>query len=51
VREGSVYVYPYRGSGFKEYSMVASEPMPVPTPIEPKDVVVTATVEIVYTCL
>jgi uncharacterized protein YggE len=51
VREGSVYVYPYRGSGFKEYSMVSSEPMPVPTPIEPKDVVVTATVEIVYTCL
>ncbi len=52
VREGGVYVYPYRGSDFKEYSMVSSTPMPVvPTPIEPKGIVVTATVEIVYTCL
>ncbi len=51
VQEGGVYTYPYRAGGFEEAAMYAGAPMAVPTPIEPKDVTVSATITVVYECL
>jgi hypothetical protein len=50
VRESSVYIYPYRAGGFDEYAMVSATPSSIPPPIEPRDVQVSATIEVVYKC-
>jgi uncharacterized protein YggE len=49
-REGSVYTNSYRGGGF-DYVVYAEAPMAVPTPIEPKEVSVSATIQVDYKCL
>jgi len=51
VRESSVYIYPYRAGGFDEYAMVSATPISISPPIEPRDVQVSATIEVVYKCL
>ena len=49
-REGGVYTYPYRSGGF-DYAAYAEAPMAVPTPIEPNEVSVSATIQVDYECL
>ncbi|RZN33653.1 MAG: DUF541 domain-containing protein [Methanophagales archaeon ANME-1-THS] len=50
VRESSVYIYPYRAGGFDDYAMISAIPISIPPPIEPRDVHVSATIEVVYRC-
>lgn len=51
VRESGVYVEPYRSRGF-EYALAIPTPAPmaIPPPIEPKEVKVSATIDVVYEC-
>ncbi|HDS45720.1 MAG TPA: DUF541 domain-containing protein [Methanomicrobia archaeon] len=51
VTEGGVYTYPYRAGGYDEYAKYAPAPSVVPTPIEPQDVTVSASIQVVYRCL
>jgi hypothetical protein len=53
VRESGVYVAPYRAEGFGGgYPMPIPTPAPmaIPPPIEPKEVKVSATIDVVYDC-
>ncbi len=52
-RESGVYVAPYRAEGFGGgYGMPIPTPAPmaIPPPIEPKEVKVSATIDVVYEC-
>ncbi len=49
IKESSVYVVPYRaGGGYYEYAMPI--PTPIPPPIEPGKIEVSATINVVYEC-
>jgi len=53
VRESGIYVAPYRAEGFGGgYGMPIPTPAPmaIPPPIEPKEVKVSATIDVVYEC-
>jgi hypothetical protein len=49
-RESGVSVAPYRAEGFGEYPMAIPAPMAIPPPIEPKEVTVSATIDVTYEC-
>ena len=51
VTETGVYTYPYRAGGYDEYAKYATAPMVAPTPIEPQDVTVSASIQVEYRCL
>ena len=50
VTETGVYTYPYRAGGYDEYAKYAA-PTVAPTPIEPQDVTVSASIQVEYRCL
>jgi len=51
VTEMGVYTYPYRAGGYDEYAKYAAAPTVAPTPIEPQDVTVSASIQVEYRCL
>ena len=50
VTETGVYTYPYRAGGYDEYAKYAA-PTVAPTPIEPQDVTISASIQVEYRCL